>query len=90
MLLCDGHVLGVTSSCRGPSGCRFDRQTHKVDCDDRLATEGDPCDQPNRITCSVDRKLELACDPGGEHRYVKKRECRRTECRIEENDLFCD
>jgi hypothetical protein len=90
MLLCDGHALELTSSCRGPGGCRFDRQTHKVDCDDRLAAEGDACDQPNRITCSIDRKLELACDPGSEHRYVKKRECRRTECRIEENDLFCD
>jgi hypothetical protein len=90
MLVCDGRVLVPTSSCRGPEGCRFDRDTHKVDCDDRLATEGDPCDRPNRITCGVDRKLELVCDPGGGRKYVKKRECRRTECRIENNELFCD
>jgi hypothetical protein len=90
MLLCDGHALVATSSCLGPNGCRFDRETHKVDCDDRVAAEGDGCDQPNRITCSPDGKLELVCDPGAEHKYVKKRECRRTACRIENSDLFCD
>ncbi len=90
MLLCDGRALVVTSSCRGPDGCRFDRETHKVDCDDRQAAEGDPCDRPNRITCGLDGKLELVCDPGGEHKYMRKRECRRMECHIEQDELFCD
>ncbi len=90
MLICDGRSLALTSSCRGPTGCRFDRETHKVDCDDAVAAEGDLCDQPNRISCSADGRLELVCDPGAEHKYVKKRECRRTPCRIEGNDLFCD
>jgi hypothetical protein len=90
MLLCDGRALGQTSTCRGANGCRFDRDTHKVDCDDRVASEGDICDQPNRITCSADAHVELVCDPGVAHKYVKKRECRRTPCRIEGNDLFCD
>jgi len=90
LLLCDGHSLVEASSCRGPSGCRFDRQTHQVACDDRMAADGDLCDQPNRISCSLDGKLELVCDPGAEHKYIKKRECRRTACRIEDNDLFCD
>jgi hypothetical protein len=90
MLICDGQKLSLTSSCRGPAGCRFDRDTHKVDCDDTVAAEDDPCEQPSRITCSADGRLELVCDPSAEHKYVKKRECRRTPCRIEGGDLFCD
>jgi hypothetical protein len=90
MLMCDGRALVVSSSCRGPDGCRFDRESHRVDCDDRLAALGDPCDKPNRIACELGLKAELVCDPGAERKYVKKRECRRTECRIEENELFCD
>ena len=46
MLLCDGSTLAAASSCRGPDGCRIQRDTRKVECDDALADEGDPCDQP--------------------------------------------
>jgi len=87
MLVCDGTVLVPSSSCRGPGGCVAQRTTHKVDCDDSVASEGDPCDQPRRIACSVDRKAELGCTQGT---YTKKRECRRSECRIEGSELFCE
>jgi hypothetical protein len=87
MLQCDGAALGVVSACRGPDGCRFDRDSHKVDCDDGLALDGDPCDRPERIACAVDRKSELVCDKG---RYVKKRECRRSDCRVDGSALFCE
>jgi hypothetical protein len=87
MLLCDGSVLGAASSCRGPRKCLVDRESHKVDCDDSLAQEGDPCDQPKRIACAVDRKAELVCAEG---KYGRKRECRRTDCRLEGSELFCD
>jgi hypothetical protein len=87
MLLCDGSALAAASSCRGPNGCRIQRDSHKVECDDALAQEGDPCDQPKRIACSEDRKSELSCQNS---RYVKKRDCRHTDCHLEGSDLFCE
>lgn len=87
ILLCDGSSLAAASSCRGPEGCHIQRDTRKVDCDDSLAQEGDPCDQPKRIACAADRKAELVCLEG---RYAKKRDCRRTDCRLDGSELFCD
>ncbi|HLK40031.1 MAG TPA: hypothetical protein VKU41_24915 [Polyangiaceae bacterium] len=87
MLLCDGSALGPVSSCRGPEGCHIERDSRKVDCDDAVALEGDPCDQPNRITCAIDRKAELVCDG---KRYARKRDCRKTDCRVTGTELFCD
>jgi hypothetical protein len=87
MLVCDGNTLAAASSCRGPDGCHTQRDTRKVDCDDSVALEGDPCDQPKRIACSADHKAELVCSA---NRYAKKRDCRRSDCRLEGNELFCD
>ncbi|HEY4015084.1 MAG TPA: hypothetical protein VGM06_17190 [Polyangiaceae bacterium] len=87
MLACDGSKLVAASSCRGPDGCRVQRDARKVDCDDSLAVEGDPCDQPKRIACAVDRKSELMCES---NKYEKKRDCRRSECKLEGTELFCD
>jgi hypothetical protein len=87
MLLCDGSTLAPASSCRGPQGCRIERESRKVECDDAVALEGDPCDQPKRIACAVDRKSELVCQGS---KYVRKRECRRSDCRLEGSELFCD
>jgi hypothetical protein len=61
MLVCTGTSLAAASSCRGPSGCRIDAATSKVDCDDTVAEIGDPCDEPRRITCAADHKAELVC-----------------------------
>ena len=87
MLSCDGSTLSAASSCRGPQGCRVERETRKVQCDDAVALEGDPCDQEGRIACTVDRKAELSCAHGA---YGKKRDCRRSDCRLDGNELFCD
>jgi hypothetical protein len=87
MLLCDGSSLAAVSSCRGPAGCHIQRDSRKVECDDSLAQEGDPCDQPKRIACAADRKAELVC---AGTRYAKKRDCRRTDCRLDGSELFCD
>lgn len=87
MLSCDGSTLAAASSCRGPAGCVIERESNRVDCDDAVAIEGDPCDQPRRIACSVDRKAELVCDA---NRYARKRGCSRTDCRLEGTELFCD
>jgi hypothetical protein len=87
MLACDGSTLLPASSCRGPDGCRVQRDARKVDCDDSVVLEGDPCDQPKRIACSVDRRSELICATSS---YAKKRDCRRSDCRLEGNELFCD
>jgi hypothetical protein len=92
MLECDGKALVPASSCRGPKACFFEKgesgaQPHKIDCDDGVAQEGDPCAQPRRITCALDHKEELVCDG---HKFGKKRDCRRSDCRIDGTELFCD
>ena len=87
MLTCDGAALTPASSCRGPDGCRVERDARKVDCDDSVALDGDPCDQPKRIACSTDHKSELVCAVG---KYSKKRDCRRSDCKLDGNELFCD
>jgi hypothetical protein len=89
MLICDRSSLVAASSCRGPERCHFDRESHKIDCDDTIAADGDPCDRPARITCGAEGKSELVCDKARSI-YTKKRECRRTPCRIEGDELFCD
>jgi len=87
MLVCDGTVLAAATTCRGPQGCRVQREAHTVDCDDSLALDGDVCDRSKRIACSLDRKGVLVCEAG---KYGKKRECRRTDCKLEGTLLFCD
>jgi hypothetical protein len=87
MLQCDGTTLVPASSCRGPDGCRIERENRKVDCDDAVALEGDACDQPRRVACAVDHKAELVCD---KNRYTKKRDCLHTDCRVESGELYCD
>jgi hypothetical protein len=87
MLLCDGTTLALASSCRGPDGCHVQRDARKVDCDDSVVIEGDPCDQVKRIACAVDHKSELVCQDG---KYAKKRACRRSDCKLDGNELFCD
>lgn len=87
MLICNGATLTAASSCSGPQGCRIEHDGHRVDCDDSAAAEGEPCDQSRRITCSTDHKAELVCTEG---HYAKKRECRRTDCRLDGAELFCD
>ena len=87
MLVCDGSTLHPASSCRGAAGCRAERDASKVDCDDAVAQQTDPCDQEGRISCAVDRKSELFCSHG---QYDKKRDCRRSDCHLDGNELFCD
>lgn len=87
MLVCNGSTLAAASSCSGPGGCQIQRAGHRVDCDDSVAAEGEPCDQTRRITCSADHKSELVCTGG---HFAKKRECRRSECRLDGSELFCD
>lgn len=87
MLECDGRSFLTVATCRGVEGCRFDADTHKVDCSDAVALEGDPCEDERRITCNADGKSELVCQG---NRYVRKRECRRMGCRVEGSELYCD
>jgi hypothetical protein len=87
MLLCDGSTLEPAASCRGPDGCHIQQASRRVDCDDSVALEGDPCDRPKRITCGLDHKAELVCEDG---KFVRKRECARTDCRIDRGEVFCN
>jgi hypothetical protein len=92
MLECKGRTLEPASSCRGPKACHFERgepgsEPHKVECDDGLAAEGDPCTRARRITCGLDGKQELVCDG---HRFTKKRDCVHSDCRIDGTELSCD
>jgi len=87
MLVCRDRSLAIASSCRGPKGCGFDRESYQVKCDDAVAVEGEACDRANRITCSAINGAELVCEGG---RYIKRRDCLRVACHIENSELFCD
>ncbi len=92
MLECDGKALSLVASCKGAKGCFFEHgepgaEPHKVECDDKIADDGDPCMQDRRITCATDHKSELVCDG---HKFAKKRDCAHADCRVEGTELFCD
>ncbi|MGH7270154.1 MAG: hypothetical protein ACREJ3_06950, partial [Polyangiaceae bacterium] len=98
MLVCRGSALASSSSCRGPAGCRVDSAARQIACDDTIARLGDPCDEPDRITCALDHQSELVCAQGegpepretNQESYVKKRDCKRHGCRVDRSELFCD
>jgi hypothetical protein len=63
LLRCVSDKFANDNSCRGPKQCIIKVEGAKkvADCDDSVANEGDPCDEPNEPTCATDGKSELKC-----------------------------
>ena len=53
----------VTTSCKGPNGCRPSADGTSISCDYTLADPKDPCDTTDDA-CSTDHKSELRCQGG--------------------------
>ena len=63
-LECDANdKLVVTTSCKGPNGCRPSTDGTSISCDYTLADPKDPCDTTDDA-CSTDHKSELRCQAG--------------------------
>jgi hypothetical protein len=75
-LVCKEGKYFVDSACRGPEACRVGTQARKLECDDSVANEGDPCDTEREVTCSEDHKSELVCT---NLKWTKKLDCTRKD-----------
>lgn len=63
-LVCRGRKFTVASNCKGKSACRVtgDKAAgFKVECDDSIATPGDPCDKEGHFACAPDEKQIVKC-----------------------------
>jgi hypothetical protein len=86
LLMCQSEKLMAANSCRGPKECRLlaDNKNH---CDDSQAQEGDPCDTPDEVSCSMDGKSEVVCKG---NKYVVKQLCKRKDgCVVRDGQLLC-
>ena len=75
--------------CRGPQGC-FQDATKKIQCDDSVANDGDPClTQDNSSdACTVDKKEMVECTDG---KFKMKRMCRGPKtCGVAGDTINCD
>jgi hypothetical protein len=74
----DGHLWlscvharwAVTSTCKGPAGCKFLSFAMPVACDTSFGELGDPCATGSR--CTPDHKSVLAC---ADHKLIKSSDC---------------
>ncbi|MEO7112943.1 MAG: hypothetical protein ABI183_21060 [Polyangiaceae bacterium] len=72
-LMCGaGDKLVVSSSCKGPNGCKVSSDSSSITCDYTFADVKDPCDTTDDA-CSTDHKAELACVAG---RYALRATCK--------------
>jgi hypothetical protein len=76
MLKCTDDKFVSDNSCRGPKACAHNELLHRVDCDDTIAVEGDPCSDQDEVCCAVDGKSRLICKS---HKYVVDKNCRRKD-----------
>ncbi len=66
-LECNGSQWKVSSTCRGPDGCRTTPRAHSgytVHCDSFIAKAGDPCSRSDGAACSTTHDALLGCKKG--------------------------
>lgn len=89
-LVCRGGKFGLASQCNGKKACRVtgDKTAgFKVECDDSIATVGDPCDKEGHYSCSPDAKQIVKCT---QRKYVADDKCKRREkCAVKGEVVGC-
>lgn len=89
-LVCRGGKFVLASHCKGPKACRITGEKatgFKVECDDSIAVEGDPCDKEGHYACAADGKRILACK---EKRYAGDDRCKAKEkCMVKGGMVGC-
>ena len=63
-LRCREHHFTLVNTCMGPGRCQAKPAETSFDCDDDLATVGDPCEDEGDLACSLDHALRLRCAKG--------------------------
>jgi len=84
LLVCDGSKFFVASTCRGQNKCRA--LGAKIDCDTSLAEVGDPCEEPDALSCDVAKKHMLRCVDG---KFAVHEACKR-RCNNAFKKYSCD
>lgn len=89
-LVCQKGVFVQVSPCKGPKGCGVTgtkEQGFKVECDDSVASAGDPCDKEEQYSCSSDERAILKCTS---KRFEVEERCRSKErCQIKGGQVGC-
>jgi len=84
-LICEKNHFAVMATCKGPTGCA--NQSPMVQCDSRIADEGDPCLE-GAVACSTSGATLLACR---EHRFAVDATCRGPKaCHESTTGIRCD
>jgi hypothetical protein len=84
LLVCDGKKFFVASTCRGQNKCRA--LGAKIDCDASMAEVGDPCEEPDALSCDVAKKHMLKCTDG---KFVMHEACKK-RCNNAFKKYSCD
>jgi hypothetical protein len=72
--------------CRGAAGCKT--ASSASDCDNSIASAGDPCDEPGDYACVLDKTTALTCREG---KFVVEETCKGAGgCALRKDGLTCD
>ena len=84
-VVCHGGKFVLTEYCRGQNSCRV--VGDKINCDDSLASVGDPCDTEDNYACSVDAKTILKCRS---KKFILDETCRKgLSCKVSASTVGC-
>jgi len=85
-LRCEDGRFVSAGRCGGPAGCVV--ASGAIACDTSRGDVGDPCREPDAVSCARDGKAALVCTGG---RLAAKTTCRGPRgCAIENGKLACD
>lgn len=89
-LVCRNGKFVVASNCKGKNGCRVTGDKgagFKVECDDSIATPGDPCDKEGHFACAPDEKQIVKCVG---KKFVADDKCKKSEkCAVKGELVGC-
>ncbi len=89
-VVCRDSKFVLASPCKGPKGCRVsgDRAAgFKIECDDSIATVGDPCEREGHYACAPDEKSIVRCK---DKKFVQDDKCRAKEkCQVRGEQVGC-
>lgn len=84
-----GKFVGATS-CKGKNGCRVSGDKaggFKVDCDDSIASVGDPCEHDGHYACTPDERSMVKCV---NKKFVQDDKCRaKDKCSVRGELVGC-
>jgi hypothetical protein len=85
-LKCEKNAWKLDMKCQGPKGCSASATL--VECDDSVATLGDPCPRDDHHTCAADKASVLVCKAG---KFVLSMPCAKgPTCKVDGSTVGCD